>query len=362
MPLVYSKEEKINIIKWYYSSQGGTQEVIGRFVFSFPDRPVPCRRTILDIIHRFEKSGCINGCSKCYQSNFHPISEERIEKEVSVCAFVESSEPCSSRQISEQLGIPKTTVRRILHKKKYKCYKVRKNQEIFPDDQFRRLEFCEAIREKCDNDDNFTRNILFTDESTFSLHKRHNPSAVRYWSQKNKHLSRDVTTQYPQKLNVWAGILGDHIIGPFFLNGTLNAQSYLQLLQNHIVPAVRDLAVNFNDIWFQQDGCPAHNARIVQECLSLHFPHTISTRGNISWPPRSPDLTPCDFFLWGYLNETIYVHQNERPRTLDDLRMRITQLCNSISPVTLSNVRREFYNRLGYCEANNGGLFERDIY
>jgi hypothetical protein len=21
------------------------------------------------------------------------------------------------------------------------------------------------------------------------------------------------------------------------------------------------------------------------------------------WPPRSPDLTPCDFFLWGYVKE-----------------------------------------------------------
>jgi hypothetical protein len=27
---------------------------------------------------------------------------------------------------------------------------------------------------------------------------------------------------------------------------------------------------------------------------------------NNLWPPRSPDLTPLDFFLWGTLKERIY--------------------------------------------------------
>ena len=32
----------------------------------------------------------------------------------------------------------------------------------------------------------------------------------------------------------------------------------------------------------------------------------ISKREDISWPPRSPDLTPMDFFLWGYLKAKVY--------------------------------------------------------
>ena len=218
------------------------------------------------------------------------------------------------------------------------------------------------MREKINNDEQFVKNILFTDESSFSLHGHHNSSVVRYWSRENKHLSYPARTQYPQKLNVWGGILGDHIIGPIFINGNLNGERYLEMLEQEIVPAVRNLNVNFDEIWFQQDGCPAHNARVVQEFLQLTFPERlICTRGTIPWPARSPDLTPNDFFLWGHLTTQIYSHLHERPRNLEELREKITNILNCVSPETLSNVRREFYDRLGYCEAQQGGLFEHFI-
>ncbi|GBN48824.1 hypothetical protein AVEN_154001-1 [Araneus ventricosus] len=42
----------------------------------------------------------------------------------------------------------------------------------------------------------------------------------------------------------------------------------------------------------------------------------------LPWPPRSPDLTPCDFFLWCYVKYKIYVPSN--PTTLQALMERIT--------------------------------------
>jgi hypothetical protein len=27
----------------------------------------------------------------------------------------------------------------------------------------------------------------------------------------------------------------------------------------------------------------------------------------LPWAPRSPDLTPCDFFLWGFVKDSVYV-------------------------------------------------------
>ena len=38
------------------------------------------------------------------------------------------------------------------------------------------------------------------------------------------------------------------------------------------------------------------------------------------WPPRSPDLTPCDFFLWGHIKNQVY---SSPPATLEILRERI---------------------------------------
>ena len=48
--------------------------------------------------------------------------------------------------------------------------------------------------------------------------------------------------------------------------------------------------------YFQHDGAPAHNAQIVSNYLLERFSNWIGNRGPIAWPPRSPDLTPLDFF------------------------------------------------------------------
>jgi hypothetical protein len=40
-----------------------------------------------------------------------------------------------------------------------------------------------------------------------------------------------------------------------------------------------------------------------------------------NWPLRSPDLTPCDFFLWGYVKDVVYVPP--LPNDLQELRQRI---------------------------------------
>lgn len=47
----------------------------------------------------------------------------------------------------------------------------------------------------------------------------------------------------------------------FFLDSYLTAQSFLELLQNQIGPAIEEVAPANHEIWFQMDGCPAHNSR-----------------------------------------------------------------------------------------------------
>jgi len=54
------------------------------------------------------------------------------------------------------------------------------------------------------------------------------------------------------------------------------------------------------------------------------------------WPHRSPDLTPPDYFLRGYLKGTVY--QN-KPRTIDALKANITE---EIQAVTADVLARTF--------------------
>jgi hypothetical protein len=39
------------------------------------------------------------------------------------------------------------------------------------------------------------------------------------------------------------------------------------------------------------------------------------------WPPRSPDATPCDFFLWGYVKDQVYIPP--LPASIPELKVRI---------------------------------------
>ncbi|XP_074041245.1 uncharacterized protein [Leptinotarsa decemlineata] len=166
-------------------------------------------------------------------------------------------------------------------------------------------------------------------------------------------------TQHPEKVNVWAGIVGDRVIGPIFFQENLTGARYLEFLQKDLVP---NLAILFpcpieadvpnRNIWFQQDGAPSHFARPVREYLNDVYPgRWIGRRGPYEWPPRSPDSTPLDFFLWGYLKSKVF---KTKPANIEDLKEGMRQECRLISDEVIRNVQNEFQLRLGYCQLVNG--------
>jgi len=82
------------------------------------------------------------------------------------------------------------------------------------------------------------------------------------------------------------------------------------------------LLSKFDDIdganmWFQQDGATCHAARETIQLLHETFPGRVISRfGYQNWPPRSCDLTPLDFFLWGFLKSKVYVNKPAITREL----------------------------------------------
>ncbi|GBN18323.1 hypothetical protein AVEN_56670-1 [Araneus ventricosus] len=68
--------------------------------------------------------------------------------------------------------------------------------------------------------------------------------------------------------------------------------------------------------------------------------------GLVEWPPRSPNFTPLDFFLWGHIKGRVYATP---PPTLQDHRRRITDTCASVTPAVLHNVQRKIQNRVQIC-------------
>ena len=73
------------------------------------------------------------------------------------------------------------------------------------------------------------------------------------------------------------------------------------------------------------------------------------------WPPRSPDLNPCDFYLWGHLKALVY---NPIPKTLDDLKANIAREIQQIPKNILKSTIENFEKRCKLVISAEGGHFE----
>ena len=113
--------------------------------------------------------------------------------------------------------------------------------------------------------------------------------------------------------------------------------------------------IQHQEIIFQQDGAPAHHGRVVQEWLNEKFGERwIGCRGFMEWPLRSPDLSPCDFFLWGVLKDRVY---RRKPRSIEELKNGITTEISAINSNLCQMVRRSVTDCSRRCLAVEGQQF-----
>ena len=96
-----------------------------------------------------------------------------------------------------------------------------------------------------------------------------------------------------------------------------------------------------------------HTAAETMQLLRKHFQNRIISRGcDFIWPSHSPDLSCCDFFLWGYLKSKVYAN---KPRDLAQLRANIVEESAKITTVMTKKVIENFKNRIENCVKNKGG-------
>ncbi|GFX88163.1 uncharacterized protein TNCV_159781 [Trichonephila clavipes] len=105
-----------------------------------------------------------------------------------------------------------------------------------------------------------------------------------------------------------------------------SSHTKLALLKWRVVLNFADCA----ELWFQQDGATCHTARATIDLLKDTFGDRLISRfGPVNGPPRSCDLTPLDYFLWGYVKSLVYA---DKPQTLDHLEDNIRRVIADIRP------------------------------
>ena len=177
---------------------------------------------------------------------------------------------------------------------------------------------------------------------------------MRSWSPEN---SRELHQRplHALRVTVWCALSRVGIIDPWFFEENEQAVSvtsdrYVNMINECFPPTLNQMGVE--NVWFQQDGATVHTARASMTVLQQNFPgHLISSRGDLHWPARSLDLSPCDYFLWGYLKLIVY---NDCPSTLTHL---INNICRAVANIPidkLERVDRSFRVRLTQCIEKNG--------
>ena len=90
--------------------------------------------------------------------------------------------------------------------------------------------------------------------------------------------------------------------------------------------------------------------------MDATFPNRwIGRDGPTPWPPRSPDITPLDFFLWGYVKDKVF--WTPVP-DITNLKARITDGIATVTEDMLENTWREIYYRLDVLRATKGAHVE----
>lgn len=283
-----------------------------------------------------------------------------------VSRILEDNPRLSHRRIASIAGVSCTTAYKIIKKDlKHRPYKHQVVQQLKPGDPEKRLRFAGLMLSNFADFDN----IIFSDEAHFYLHGCINRQNDRTWALSNP----GVIVEKPlhsARLTVWAGLASWGVVGPFYfeeeVNGspvtvTVNASRYGAMLRGPFQSAQQDFEGWNEETWFQQDGAPPHRARIIMSYLKETFPDRLIAlgSGDIVWPPRSPDLSPLDFYLWGFLKGKVYANN---PKTLQDLKNNIETEIAAIPSETLKRVVANFRKRLIECEAQQGGHLPKVIF
>jgi hypothetical protein len=90
---------------------------------------------------------------------------------------------------------------------------------------------------------------------------------------------------------------------------------------------------------FHQDCALPHWGRIVHDYLDATFPNRWLGRDDpLVWPPRSTDITPLDFFLWGYVKDKVYA---TKVTGVEDLKTWIRDVITIINKGMLARTWEE---------------------
>lgn len=352
MPHTFTHREYADMIFVYGFCNGSALRAVDEYRRRFPNRRVPNRKVFQKFFANAQETGMFPSVR---------IDSEReaglnVENEENVLDMAEENPGVSTRRITKELRLESHVgVWKTLRKNGLKPFHVQPVQHLQEGDYGLRVQFCEWIQQNR----GLHKYILFSDEAQFTRDGINNCHNEHRWSDENLHATFERNFQHRFSINVWCGMLNDQLFGPFVLNERLTGDGYLRFLEDHLTHMLDDVPLIVRHrMFFQHDGAPPHFSRRVRNFLNNRFPDRwIGRGGPQAWPPRSPDLNPLDYCLWGWMKSLVY---ETRVETVEGLHNRIFNAANIIinNPQAIQRATRAINKRAAACIEVGGGIFE----
>jgi len=349
--MLFSNEEYADIHYIYGYCNGSERQAVVEYSRRFPNRRVPDRRVFARVHRCLRETGSF---SKAIAER----EPDNDDQEDLILEMIEHNPSTSVRRISNQVGATRMKVWRTLHRFGLYPFHLQGVQALLPTDLDSRMQFCHWLIEH----QHLLEKILFTDEVNFNRDDINNTRNSHCWSIENPHETYDKHFQHKFSVNIWCGIINNQLVGPFILEGPLTGEIYLRFLQEELSLLMENIPLrNRVQMWLQHDGAPPHFSRQVTAFLNNSYhDRWIGRGGPVSWPPRSPDLTPLDYFLWGHMKSMVYAKQSHnRDELINRIMDAATQIRNS--PGMVEQAVRSLLRRARLCIESAGCHFEQNL-
>ncbi|GFW36497.1 DUF4817 domain-containing protein [Trichonephila clavipes] len=265
----YTHREMADMHLIYGMAKCNGREALRMYRAKYPGRQLPSRSFFATLHQRL-----------CETSSFnvHKLDTGRqrttrtVDAEDRVLQELERNPSTSTRVVSRETHIPQATIWRIVHDEGLHPYHLQRVQALELGDYNKRRDFARWFLHESNADRNFAASVLFTDEATFSLEGVMNFHNLHTWADENPHAIRPHGAQRKCSINVWAGIVGDCLLGPYILLERLNGSVYLTFLQEVLPEMLNDVPMPIRQrIRFQHDGASAHFSIDVRAHLQATF-------------------------------------------------------------------------------------------
>jgi len=219
-----------------------------------------------------------------------------------------------------------------------------------------RMSICTDLHDRAQNDPNFMSSVITGDECWVCGYDPETKQMSSQWSTSSSprpKKARQVKSNIKTMLIVYFDIdgLAHHEFVP---TGQTVYKEFHKTVLKHLRDAVRRHRPEkwSSGNWIlHQDNAPAHRAVTTNEFLPKH------NIPSLPQPPYSPDLAPCEFFLFPQLKKTM---KGRRFDYVEDIHANMTRQLRASTKSDYQRCFRQWQERRRKCIQAQGHYFEGD--